>query len=147
MRSLERALANLDVGRFGDKKVELDLHVQQYGNEKFVNAFTTAWLEAHGVRVTPDSPELKQRVFVSVLGTDRNERFIGIPAVQAPAVGFPTPEIALFKKVRFRGQVEVSMYAFDAKTVHFVDSTPAGVGLAEQDDYTTARATLSSPRP
>jgi hypothetical protein len=135
IRSLERALAKLDVGRFGEKKVALDLHTQ-YGNEKFVNAFTTAWLEAHGVRVTSETPELQLRVFVSVLGTDRNERLIGIPPLQVPVLGFPTPEIAFFKKVRHRGQAEVLLYAFDARTGRFVESIPAGVGLAEQDDYT-----------
>ena len=79
MRSLERALATLDIGRFVDRAVTVDLY-QQAGNEAFVKAFVTAWLEAHRVQVTAIQPELKLRVFVSVLGTDRNEKFIGILA-------------------------------------------------------------------
>src|SRR6266700_4616330 len=135
MRSLERALATLDIGRFVDRAVAVDLY-QQAGNEAFVKAFVTAWLEAHRVRVTASQPELKLRVFVSVLGTDRNEKFIGIPAIQAPVLNVPTPEIAFFKRVRNRGQAEVSIYAFDGATDKFVERTPTGVGLAKQDDYT-----------
>ena len=135
MRSLERALATLDVARFADRSVAVDLYLQS-GNEAFVKAFVTAWLEAHRVRVTASQPELKLRVFVSVLGTDRNEKFIGIPAIQAPVLNVPTPEIAFFKRVRNRGQAEVSIYAFDGATDKFVERTPTGTGLAKQDDYT-----------
>ena len=135
MRTLERALATLDISRFVDRAVTVDLY-QQAGNEAFVKAFVTAWLEAHRVQVTAIQPELRLRVFVSVLGTDRNEKFIGIPAIQAPILNVPTPEIAFFKRVRNRGQAEVSIYAFDGATDKFVERTPAGVGLAKQDDYT-----------
>jgi len=135
VRSLERALAELDISRFVGRKVTTDVHLQA-GNEAFVKAFVTAWLEAHDVRVTSTSPELKLRVFVSVLGTDRNEQFIGLPSFQVPLVGVPTPELALFKRVRNRGQAETSIYAFDGSTDRFVVKSPAGVGLAKQDDYT-----------
>jgi hypothetical protein len=135
MRSLERALGSLDIARFADRPVAVDLYLQS-GNEAFVKAFVTAWLEAHRVRVTTTGPELKLRVFVSVLGTDRNEKLIGIPAIQAPILNVPTPEIALFKRVRNRGQAEVSIYAFDGATDKFVERTPTGTGLAKQDDYT-----------
>jgi hypothetical protein len=135
MRSLERALGSLDLTRFVDRSASVDLHLQA-GNEAFVKAFVTAWLEAHRVRVTATRPELKLRVFVSVLGTDKNEKFIGIPTFQAPVANVPTPEIALFKRTRNRGQAEVSIYAFDGATDKFVYRTPTGSGLAKQDDYT-----------
>ena len=135
IRSLERALAGLDLNRFAGKRVALDVHIQA-GNEAFVKAFVQTWLEAHGVRVTGDSPALKLRAFVSVLGTDKNERLIGIPSFQAPVIGVPVPEIALFKLVRNRGLAEVSIFAFDGATGEFVESTPTAVGLAKQNDYT-----------
>ena len=135
MRSLERALAGLDISRFADRKVWVDIYLQS-GNETFVKAFVAAWLEAHRVHVTTSEPELKLRVFVSVLGTDKNEKFIGIPAFQAPVLNIPTPEIAFFKRARNRGQAEVSIYAFDGPSDKFVERTPTGVGLAKQDDYT-----------
>ena len=135
IRSLERALAALDINRFVDRSVGLDIYLQT-GNEAFVRAFVTAWLEAHRVLITTTKPELKLRVFVSVLGTDKNEKFIGIPSFQAPVLNTPTPEIAFFKRTRNRGQAEVSIYAFDGATDKFVERTPTGVGLAKQDDYT-----------
>ena len=135
VRSLERALGSLDLGRFVDRAVAVDIY-QQAGNEAFVKAFVAAWLEAHRVRVTAIQPELKLRVLVSVLGTDRAENFIGVPGIQAPVLNVPTPEIALFKRVRNRGQAEVSIYTFDDATDKFVERTPTGVGLAKQGDYT-----------
>ena len=44
MRSLERALAGLDISRFADRKVWVDIYLQS-GNETFVKAFVAAWLE------------------------------------------------------------------------------------------------------
>jgi hypothetical protein len=135
MRSLERGLAGLDINRFVDRNVEVDIYLQS-GNEAFFKAFVAAWLEAHRVHLTTTKPELKLRVFVSVLGTDKNEKFVGIPAFQAPILNIPTPEIAFFKRARNRGQAEVSIYAFDGSTDKFLERTPTGVGLAKQDDYT-----------
>jgi len=135
MRSLERGLAGLDINRFVDRNVEVDIYLQS-GNEAFFKAFVAAWLEAHRVHLTTTKPELKLRVFVSVLGTDKNEKFVGIPAFQAPVLNIPTPEIAFFKRARNRGQAEVSIYAFDGSTDKFLERTPTGVGLAKQDDYT-----------
>jgi len=135
MRALERGLAGLDINRFVDRNVEVDVYLQS-GNEAFFKAFVAAWLEAHRVRLTTTKPELKLRVFVSVLGTDKNEKFVGIPAFQAPVLNIPTPEIAFFKRARNRGQAEVSIYAFDGSTDKFLERTPTGVGLAKQDDYT-----------
>lgn len=71
-----------------------------------------------------------------VLGTDKNERLIGLPSFQAPVVGVPVPEIALFKLLRNRGQAEVLIYAFDGAIGQFIESTPTSVGRAKQDDYT-----------
>jgi hypothetical protein len=135
MRALERGLAGLDINRFVDRNVEVDVYLQS-GNEAFFKAFVAAWLEAHRVHLTTTKPELKLRVFVSVLGTDKNEKFVGIPAFQAPVLNIPTPEIAFFKRARNRGQAEVSIYAFDGSTDKFLERTPTGVGLAKQDDYT-----------
>jgi hypothetical protein len=134
-RSLERALGQLDVMRFADRKVSVDLFAQQGGVQAFAKEFVTAWLEAHGARVTP-AQDLKLRVMVPVLGTDRGETFFGIPSIAVPLIGIPTPEIALFKWVRNRGLAEVSIYVFDAGTNKFIDTVGPGIGRSKQDDFT-----------
>src|SRR5947208_16893084 len=55
MRSLERALAGLDISRFADRKVWVDIYLQN-GNETFVKAFVAAWLDVHRVHLTNSQP-------------------------------------------------------------------------------------------
>lgn len=135
IRSLERALAGLDLARIGSRPVALEVAVQT-GNEGFVKELVTTWLRAHGVRVATESPELKLKMFVSVYGTDRDQTLFGIPAFQAPVVNVPVPELAFFKWVRNRGQAELRLWAFDGKGDVVVDAPAPGVGRAKYDDFT-----------
>jgi hypothetical protein len=135
IRSLERGLAGLDLSRFAGRGVDVDV-LAQAGNEAFVKEFVVAWLKAHGVRTVSTDPALRLRVFATVLGTDRGETLIGLPAFQAPILNVPFPEIALFKWTRNRGQTELRVFAFDGKTEDFVDQLPPGIGRAKSDDFT-----------
>jgi hypothetical protein len=117
VRSLERALTQLDLTGFIGHRVAVDLFTQtanqtligtpQAGSQAFVKEFVTAWLEAHGVWITPHPVELKLKIAASVLGTDRGETFFGIKAFQIPVLAIPFPEISLFKWVRNRGLAEI----------------------------------------
>ena len=71
-----------------------------------------------------------------MLGVDRGETLVGIPALLAPVVNLPTPEIALFKWVRDRGHSQVQIFASDARSGRFLDVAPAGVGRAKYDEFT-----------
>ena len=135
IRSLERGLAGLYVHRFAGRGVEVKVFAQG-GNEVFVKEFVTSWLQAHGVRTVSKDPDLRLKVFATVLGTDRGETLIGLPSFQAPIVNVPFPEIALFKWTRHRGQTELQVFAFDGKTEEFVDRLPPGIGHAKSDDFT-----------
>jgi hypothetical protein len=135
IRSLERALGGLYVHRFAGRGVDVDVFVQA-GNEAFVKEFVVAWLKAHGVRTVSKDPDLRLKVFATVLGTDRGETLIGLPSFQAPIVNIPFPEIALFKWSRHRGHTELRVFAFDGKTEDFVGQLPPGVGRAKSDDFT-----------
>jgi hypothetical protein len=57
IRSLERALTDLDVTRMSGRPVALEIAVQS-GNEGFVKEFVTTWLKTHGMRVAQDSAEV-----------------------------------------------------------------------------------------
>jgi hypothetical protein len=146
VRSLERALTQLDLTGFVGRRVTLDLFTQtanqtmigppQAGSQAFVKEFVTAWLEAHGVRVTPESVELKLKIAASVLGTDRGETFFGIHAFQIPVLAIPFPEVSLFKWIRNRGLAEIWVYALYEETDTFVRAIPPGIGRSKQDDFT-----------
>jgi hypothetical protein len=135
IRSLERALAKLDLSRLLGPSVAVDVFVNE-GNQAFVKAFAMAWLQAHGVHTVSESPDVKVKLFASVLGTDSDQTLIGIPSFQAPVVNVPFPEIALFKWQRNRGQAEVRLYEMEPKTDIVVDAPPPGIGRAKYDNFT-----------
>jgi hypothetical protein len=146
IRSLERALMQVDLTGLVGRQVTLDVFMQtgnqaQLGNQPpasqaFVKEFVAVWLAAHGVAVTPEAMDLQLKVAASALGTDRGETFVGIKAFQVPILAVPFPEIALFRWVRNRGVAELWMYAFDPRTKGFVGQIPPGIGRAKQDDFT-----------
>jgi hypothetical protein len=79
--------------------------------------------------------DLRLKVFATVLGVDRGETLIGIPALQAPVVSIPIPEIALFKWTRHRGLAELQLYAYDPHTDQLVEGVPAALGRAKYDEF------------
>jgi hypothetical protein len=135
MRSLERALAKLDIERLKSQTVTVEVF-QHAGPEALVKEFIAAWLKAHGVRIVPAAPDLKVKAFASVLGTDNDLALFGIPAFQAPVVNIPVPEIAIFKWQRNRGVAELRLYEFDGRTEEIVNATPISTGRAKFDKYT-----------
>jgi hypothetical protein len=135
IRSLERALAQLDLGKLQGPGVNIDVFVQD-GNQAFIKEFVTTWLRAHGVRTVSESPEVKVKLFASVYGTDSDRTFIGIPAFQVPVVNVPFPEIALFKWERNRGQTELRIYEFEGKTDTPLAPQAPGVGRSKYDNFT-----------
>ena len=135
MRSLERALAQLDISRLKRQSVTVEVF-NHAGPEALVKEFVTAWLRAQGVQIVPGLPDLKVKAFASVLGTDTDETLFGIPAFQAPVVNVPVPEIALFKWQRNRGVAELRLFEFDARTDAIVEAPPVATGRAKLDKYT-----------
>jgi hypothetical protein len=144
LRALERGLAQLDVPRLGARRVQIEVFAQpgqlrdepRPVNDVFVQEYVTAWLRARGLRAVATDPDVTLKVFAGVLGTDRGETLIGIPALQVPVINVGLPEIALFKWTRNRGQSEMRVFAFDARTGDFVDQLPPGVGRSKSDDFT-----------
>jgi hypothetical protein len=138
VRSLERALARLDVERLKRQTVAVEVFPHA-GPETFVREFTISWLRAKGVRTVStvsDSPDVKIKAFASALGTDTDSTLIGIPAFEAPVVNMPIPEIALFKWQRNRGVAEMRLYEFDAKTDLVLHAPPPSIGRAKFDKFT-----------
>src|SRR5258706_5710178 len=132
MRSLERALAQLDIERLQRQTITIEVF-HHAGPEVLVKEFVTTWLRAHGVRVVEALPDLKVKAFASVLATDTDQDLFGIPAFQAPVVNVPVPEIAFFKWQRSWGVAEVRLFEFDGKTDMLVDAPPVATGRAKLD--------------
>jgi hypothetical protein len=137
VRSLERAVAQLDVERFIDKRVYLTLF-SLTPDQMFAKAFVSAQLEQRGLYIVSDwdQADLLFKVFAPVFGTDQGQTLVGIPSLVVPLVGAAVPEVSLYKAVRNRGQSEVQVYAFDSRTGEFVDKLPVSNGQAKYDQYT-----------
>jgi hypothetical protein len=136
VRSLERAVAGLDVGRLFGRRIVLDLFALT-GDQAFAREFVTTRLQRRGLDIITDltQADLRLKVFATVLGVDRGETLIGVPALQAPIVSIPIPEIALFKWVRHRGLAELQLYAYDPRTDQLVEDVPAALGRAKYDEF------------
>jgi hypothetical protein len=135
VRSLDRAIAQLDVSRFAGRRVDVEL-VAQGGNKEFASELVKKRLRERGVHVSADAPEEKLQVFASVLGTDRGETLIGIPTTYVPILGIGSPEISIFKWVRNRGLVELELDALEPQSGEVVNRLGPVVGTAKRDDYT-----------
>jgi hypothetical protein len=136
VRSLERAVARLDITRFAERRVALELRALT-DDQAFAREFVTARLQRRGVQVVSDAAqaELRLKIFATVLGVDRGETLLGIPALQAPVVSVPIPEIALFKWERYRGAAEVQVYVYDPHTDALVGDVPSALGRAKYDRF------------
>jgi hypothetical protein len=135
VRSIERAVADLDVGPLADLPVALELYALT-ADQDFARQYTRSLLEARGVRiVSGDQASRRLRVFASPLAVDTAETLVGVPSVEIPVLGVPIPEIALFKWERAQGTVDVQIYAYDAAG-RFLARLPDGHGGARWNRYT-----------
>jgi len=135
VRALDRAIAQLDLGRLSGRRVDVEL-VAQAGNAAFAKELVKQRLRERGVSLSSDAPELKLLVLATVLGTDRGETLVGSPAMQVPVVSLPAPEIAFFKWVRHRGFVELELEALEPQSGDLLAKLGPEIGRAKHDDFT-----------
>lgn len=136
-RSLERAVARIDVDAFQGKRVFLDL-AGLTPDQAYARTYVGAELRQRGVQIVGDPTEAEVRIQVMAagLGVDQGETLIGIPATVVPLLGVPIPEIALFKWVRHRGVTEVKFYAHDNRDGRPFEATPTAIGRSRYSQFT-----------
>jgi len=136
-RSLERAMAQIDVAMFQGRRVFVDL-VALTPDQAYARTFVTAELRQRGVPIVEDASAAEVRLLVLApgLGVDQGETLVGIPATVVPLLGVPIPEIALFKWVRHRGTTEVKLYAYDSRDGRPFETAPTGVGRSKYYQFT-----------
>ncbi len=136
-RSIERAVARLDTTRLAGRPVALTLHALTT-DQAFAERYVTAQLRARGIRVVSEASraEVRLETYATALGVDRAETLLGIPALEAPVVSTPIPEIALFKWARNRSHTEVQAFLFEPGTDRFLDRLPVADGRAKSDEFT-----------
>jgi hypothetical protein len=136
-RSLERAVAQIDISRFEGKRVYVDL-VGLTPDQSYARVFVIAELRQRGVVIVEDAStaEVRLQVLVPGLGVDWGETLVGVPETAVPLLSIPVLEIALFKWVRHRGMTEVTMYAWDNTSGRAFESNPSALGRSRYDQFT-----------
>jgi len=113
VRSLERAAARLDITPLVGRSVRLELFTLTK-DETFAREFLRTRLEGRGLHIVNVPPaDLTLQVFTAALAVDTADTLLGLPAMQAPILAIPIPEIALFKWERSRGHAELQSYVYD----------------------------------
>lgn len=135
-RSLERAVAQIDVSLFHGKRVFLDLAALT-PDEAYARAYVGAEFRQRGALIVGDASESEVRVQVMApgLGVDQGETLIGVPATLVPLLGIPIPEIALFKWTRHRGTTELKFYAYDSKDGRPFEVAPTALGQSRYSQF------------
>jgi hypothetical protein len=114
VRALERAAARLDMTPLVGRAVRIELFTLTK-DQTFAREFLRARLEQPGLRVsTGGDVDLMLQVFTAALAVDTSETLVGLPAMQAPVLAVPIPEIALFKWERSRWHAEIQSYVYDS---------------------------------
>jgi hypothetical protein len=136
-RSLERALAKIDVSLFTGKRVFVDLAALT-PDQTYARTYVSAELRQRGALVVGDATESEVRIQVIApgLGVDQGETLIGVPATVVPLLGVPIPEIALFKWTRHRGTTELKFYAYDSKDGQPFEVSPSALGRSSYSHFT-----------
>ena len=133
--ALARAAAQIDVRPLAGRAVRLEVFALT-ADQGFAREFLRARLEARGVRiVTAGDADVTLQVFAAALAVDTAETLFGLPAMQAPVLGIPTPELALFKWERSRGHVEAYSYLYDPEG-RLVGQVPDVLGETKYNRFT-----------
>jgi hypothetical protein len=108
-------------------------------DEKFAGSLIERWLVREGLLLPKDKDgkeALLVRVTLLAFGTEQEETFFGIPAIQSSLIPVSLPELAFYKAVRQRGYARLSMDILDKKTGQFLRSTPLYEGDTHFNQYT-----------
>lgn len=135
-RSIERSVARLDTSPLDGRRVRVELFSLS-GDAGFAEEYVRSLLEHRGVRVARhgEPADVALRIFSRAIAVDTSETLLGLPTMQVPVIGFPTPEIALFKLERSRGHAEIDLFAYDGDG-RFVRRLAGSLGEARYDRYT-----------
>jgi hypothetical protein len=136
VRALERAVAQFDTVSLGQRPIEV--RVQGLTTDQnFAQDFVATRLALRGVKVVRpgEVPEMVLRIFATALAVDNDSTLLGIPTMVVPVLGFPIPEIAIFKTERSRGHAEVQLFLYDDDG-HFVGALPDAFGQSRYNRYT-----------
>jgi hypothetical protein len=136
VRALERAVRRMDTEVFRGRRIDVRL----YGlttDQTFAQEFVASRLALRGVHVVRagEPSDTVVRMFATALAVDNDSTLFGLPAMQAPVLAVPIPEIAIFKAERSRGHAEIELYLYDDDG-YFIGALPDAFGQSTYRRFT-----------
>ncbi len=145
-----RAVDQLRVDSLRDQRVFVDtsylygqgIQINTAQDQAFLVGEVRAKLLRSGARLmnTREEANVVVEVRNAILGVDRFEYLLGIPAIRAPgadveSVPLLLPELAILKNLRQRGYSSVALVAFYTETGAILDESGPVVGETSREDY------------
>lgn len=136
--SLERAVSHIDVSKYAEGKIAVNLFTQtDSGTRLFVEKYLIDRLKEKGLNIVQEEAEADRvmDVFVPVLGLNHGETLIGLPSIPSPIFGVSTPEVAFYKASRNLGKTEILVYTFDARSGEFISKSKVHSGSTYYNNH------------
>jgi hypothetical protein len=137
-QALERSLVTLSLPLPDGAPVKVDAASLTGGDEDLVKKLIEDRLARLGYRL-PEKPEdaiYRVRVVVQAFGTEQGTTFFGMPPVQSVLLPFSLPELALYKNVRQRAVVRLSLDVHRIQTGQYITTSPWYEGTTYNNEYT-----------
>ena len=138
--AVDRAARQLSVKIPGDMRVYFEAqYMEGYDSRYAISAIRDSLLK-QGVRLvnTRADADAIVEARIGALSIDEYRQLFGIPDTELPiplAGQLKTPEIALFKRHRWKGIAKMALTAYDARTGVFIDASGPEYGTAHKTDW------------
>lgn len=134
--AIDRAFSNVEFGDFAGHKVYIDgTYLNSVDKEYLLGTLRHRILEGGGAIVaSADASDLVLEPRSGGVGTDKQESFIGIPAIGIPGLPIELPEVKLVSKATQMGTAKIGLVCYDPKTGESVGSGGASTALTHSSD-------------
>jgi len=134
--AVDQAIAKIDFTPLAGRAVYLEEKYIDGADRNYLIASLRHAVLASGSRLVTkiEDADLVLEARNGGLGTDRLDRFVGMPKVDVPMVlPIGIPEVRLFSRTTQTGTVKLGLIAYDAKTRELLGD--GGVTLAQSNDH------------
>lgn len=132
--SVDQSLAKVNFQPFAGRAVYLEEKYLEAVDKNYVLASVRHHILNAGGTVVPkpDNAEVVMEVRSGAIGTDQEDLFLGVPAIQLPApIPVSLPEVRIVTRTSQKGTAKIGIVAYDAKTKRALGT--GGMTLAQSD--------------
>jgi hypothetical protein len=134
--AIDRAMSTVEFSDFSGYKVFIDdKYLEAVDKGYLVGSIRHEVLQAGGLLApAADAADLVLEIRSGGIGTDRQETFIGIPAIGIPGLPIELPEVKLAARSTQMGTAKLGLVCYDAKTGQAVGMGGKSSALTHNND-------------